>query len=538
MAKVSLDSIKSRKIILRKKKRKTQESTTTLDLSKCPHVEGTIVDMEVTDFTKDALFEYGSYVVQDRAIPDFRDGLKPSHRAILWSAFNLGLSYSSGVKKAARTVGDAIGKYHPHGDAACYGAMVTLANTAVPAIHGQGNWGTPLAPAAAMRYTEGKLSKFSTMFLMDRKYLSVTQMVPNYSEDAEQPLYLPALLPVILLFGNPTVPAYGVRAGNPSFSFRSVAKVTLNMLRGKTYTHKTLARDLDLRHFYGCNVVSDESEILTNLETGKGSIRYRPIIEASWEKKRIYIKSFAPGGTSGAFDSCSSIDKQFSKIQDFKGVSSISTENSKRNPNSGPLGVFYVITPVRGIKEDDFWLLVQQIEEKLTTKASYALGITVRRAPDKGKTEFFYTDYLNLMEQWVRYRISLEARLIEKLIAEAESALEIQEGYSRVCASDADLQKCIKIIRTVDDAQLKPKLMKTFDLTERQADAVLELRLRRLGKLALTEVKATIAELKARIKELKSDAKNPQLRAAQDLEERVKAYLKTPDDKVQAHIIA
>lgn len=534
-----------RKIIIRRKKSAVPAVTGTadavlralkVDTSKYVPIEGIVTDVEATDYTKMALYEYGSYVVQDRAIPDFRDGLKPSHRAIMWAALTLGLTYSAKVKKAARTVGDAIGKYHPHGDIACYGAMVTMANTAIPGIHGQGNWGSPLSNAAAMRYTEGKLSKFSTMFLTDRKYLSVTPMVQNFSEDALQPLYLPALLPTILLFGNPTVPAYGVRAGNPTFSFKSVLKVTLDMLRGKVYDHKKLAKTLEVRYVYGNHVISSDEDQYNLISTGRGRTVTRPQIEASWDDKRIYIKSFCPGGNGGTFDNVKGVAKQLEKIAALPQVSSASGENSTRNKNSGPFGAYYIIVPTRGISEDSFWELAEKLEDMLVFKPTYALGITAR-SPVKGKTQFFYTDYLNLMEQWIKYRIKLESNLIAKQIEDTSHALDIQLGYQRVCTSEADLQKCIKLIRTTEDSKLMPALMKAFDLNEHQAKAVLALQLRRLGKLALTEVKQEIASLREQLKQLKLDAKNPQMRAAEDLEARAKAYMKNPDEKIQRHML-
>ena len=534
-----------RKIIIKRKKSTAPAVTGTadsvlkalnVDTSKYVSIEGAITDVEATDYTKMALYEYGSYVVQDRAIPDYRDGLKPSHRAIMWAALTLGLTYSASVKKAARTVGDAIGKYHPHGDIACYGAMVTMANTAIPGIHGQGNWGSPLTNPAAMRYTEGKLSKFSTMFLTDKKYMAVTPMVPNFSEDAQQPLYLPALLPTILLFGNPTVPAYGVRAGNPTFSFKSVLKVTLDMLRGKVYDARKLAKTLEVRYSYGNHVISSDEEQYELISTGRGRTVTRPQIEASWDEKRIYIKSFCPGGNGGTFDNAKGVAKQLERITALPQVSSASAENSTRNKNSGPFGAYYIIVPTRGISEDGFWALAEKLEDMLVFKPTYALGITAR-SPIKGKTKFFYVDYMNLMEQWIKYRVKLESNLIAKQIEDAQHDLDIQLGYQRVCTSEADLQQCIKLIRTTEDSKLVATLMKAFDLSEIQAKAVLALQLRRLGKLALTEVKQEIARLRALLKQLNTESKNPALRAAEDLDARAKAYLKNPDEKVQQHML-
>ncbi|MEG0374173.1 MAG: DNA gyrase subunit A [Raoultibacter sp.] len=229
----------------KKKKKKSEVDVVSTGTSLYPMLgqdESLIRDENLADYTRRALFQYGSYVVEDRAIADYRDGLKPVHRALLWSLSDLGLRPGGAFKKSARTVGDALGKYHPHGDAACYGAMVTIANTVPPAVAGQGNWGDPVAPAAAMRYTEAKMSKFAGSFLLDPDYLEVTPMVDNFSNDMKLPLYLPALLPYMLFNGSVPAPAYGVKCGNPSFSFTSVAKVVCDMLNGKEYSAKTRSK--------------------------------------------------------------------------------------------------------------------------------------------------------------------------------------------------------------------------------------------------------------------------------------------------------
>src|SRR5690606_34251284 len=180
-------------------------------------------DVGLSKFTESALKVYGSYVVENRAVPDFRDGLKPSHRAVLWSMVGLGLRPSGGCKKTARTVGDVIGKYHPHGDKSSHDAMATIVITVPPFVGGQGGWGSPNTPPAAMRYSEAKLSKFAHAFLVDPEYLKVVPYEPNFSNDDVLPLYLPALLPTLLFVTSIPAPAYSVRAGNPAFSLRAVA---------------------------------------------------------------------------------------------------------------------------------------------------------------------------------------------------------------------------------------------------------------------------------------------------------------------------
>uniref|UniRef100_A0AB39CDY9 DNA gyrase/topoisomerase IV subunit A n=1 Tax=Pseudomonas phage HRDY3 TaxID=3236930 RepID=A0AB39CDY9_9VIRU len=249
----------------------------------------------INEFSDAALHIYGSYVVEDRAVPDFRDGLKPVHRAVLWALDGLKLHSTGGFKKSARTVGDAIGKYHPHGDSACYGAMVTIANSNPPLVWGQGGWGKPDGTSAsAYRYTEAKKSKFADMFLLDSQYLKVVPMEPNFSNDEKLPLYLPALLPTLFFLTSTPPPAYGVKVGNPAFSVASVSKVVIDMLNGKEYTPKKLAAALKIVHPFGCIDVSSDEQIEELMATGKGSVQYMPLVDYDVAKRTIRIKSSAP----------------------------------------------------------------------------------------------------------------------------------------------------------------------------------------------------------------------------------------------------
>ena len=149
----------------------------------------------------DGMAKYGAYVLEDRAIPDFRDGLKPVQRRILWSMANLGLVHNKGFSKSARTVGDVIGKYHPHGDSACYGALVSMTHFAEPFVDGQGNFGDLLYPPAAARYTEARLTRYSCENFFDRAYIPVIDDVATYDGANIEPVVLPSLLPNLLLNG-------------------------------------------------------------------------------------------------------------------------------------------------------------------------------------------------------------------------------------------------------------------------------------------------------------------------------------------------
>lgn len=483
--------------------------------------ESAIVDTGLAAFTGEALAEYGAYVVEDRAVPDFRDGLKPVHRSLLWSLAGLNLRPSAGYKKSARTVGDCIGKFHPHGDGAAYGAMVTIANTMPPAIDGQGNWGTPINMAAAQRYTEARMSKFAHSFLLDRNYLEVVPKVPNFSEDDTIPLFLPALLPYALFNGNVPAPAYGVRAGNPSFSFRSVAKVVINMLKGKEYSAKKMARTLEIQHPWGCENLTSSEAYAEMISTGKGSVVYAPDIEDDYDKRVIRLRSFVPAGLASQIQ----IDKTLEKISNIPGVSKCYSKQGKKSVGSGPYGALFIIETKRGLDTEEFYDILEKVEKHVTSIVSYRLGVTVRKANDRNA--FKYLGYVRFFDAWIKYRIAMEVRLINSLLAKAEKDLHLQEVY---LFAVENLQKLLKVLPKVLAAKDPDTALATaMKMPVEDATIILNRQIRKLAQLEAKDLKARIKELKSEIKVLKSDLDNPGNRAAEDTVRRVKEYLKNPD---------
>lgn len=509
----------------KKKKKKGEVATTSTATSLYPMLgqdESLIRDENLADYTRRALFQYGSYVVEDRAIADYRDGLKPVHRALLWSLSDLGLRPGGAFKKSARTVGDALGKYHPHGDAACYGAMVTIANTVPPAVAGQGNWGDPVAPAAAMRYTEAKMSKFAGSFLLDPDYLEVTPMVDNFSNDMKIPLYLPALLPYMLFNGSVPAPAYGVKCGNPTFSFTSVAKVVCDMLNGKEYSAKKLADTLKVNHEYGCLDVSSDEDFLALMSTGRGKVTYEPQMKIDEKTKTITIQTYVPGGMSNN----ATITKKLEKIAEWQGVVSASNASSKKNKDAGPWGAAFAIK-CRG-SEDQLYELATKIQREVTSSINYSLGVTVRRADASNK--FMYLSYVNYFKAWVAYRIKLETAMLKNKLAKAEKALHLQEVYLWAVDNMKQLLAALpKALAAEDPDKMLAKLCK---IPQDDAKIILDRQVRKLAKLERAGIVAKIKEIKAEIADYKSGLKEPGKYAAAGTAAKVKAYLKSPDEKL------
>ena len=485
-----------------------------------------IKEQTINEFSDAALHVYGSYVVEDRAVPDFRDGLKPVHRAVLWALDGLGLHHNKGFKKSARTVGDAIGKYHPHGDSACYGAMVTIANSNPPLVWGQGGWGKPDGTmASAYRYTEAKKSKFSDMFLLDSQYLKVVPMEPNFSNDEKLPLYLPALLPTLFFLTSTPPPAYGVKVGNPAFSVASTAKVVTDMLNGKTYTAKKLADTLKIVHPFGCIDVSTDEAIEELMATGKGSVQYMPLIDYDIDKRIIRIKSFCPGTVSGE----DGLSKALQKFNDIDGVKDASNTSGKKNKHAGPYGAHIEISCLKNMDEERFDEVCAKVDKLVRSSVSYRLGITIRKSGDEAN-KFKYVNYIEYFTAWVKYRVNLETRLIGYLLDKAAKELHLNEVYLYAVQNREKLLKALpKVLASKTPASVLAKALK---MPEADAEIILERKVRQLAALEESDLKAKIKTIKDEIKVLKADQKEPGKRAARDTTERVKAYLKKPDTTI------
>ena len=491
------------------------------EMKLAPIVDKNVQDMRINTYTDGALFRYGSYVVQDRAVPELRDGLKPSHRAMLWSAFERGLWPSGAFQKSAAVVGHAIGEYHPHGDKACYDAGVSIANFNPPLLWGEGNFGTPVDQAAAQRYSEMKLSRFAYSFLVDRRYLEAVPYHMNFSETRPWPIYMPALLPMLLLAGNPTIPAYGVRSGNPSFELRGVANLTIAGLGGRELTVRDMHKHLKIQHPYGAECVASTEQMDVLFKTGRVSIPFRPQMISDLKRKVIVIQSYSPKVLSNG----GKVDETLRAIAAIKGVSSAMDSSGKKNKDSGPYGCALTITVGRGVGEDEFYSIGQAIRKKLTATESYQLGVTIRSKV--AVAQFKHASVPQFFNSWIKYRIGLEVDYLNVFTAKAEAALHLVNGKLIVVANKDSLDKAIHLIRTATDP--KAALMKWFKLDDAQAESILSMQLRSLAKLVLDDLKKTKAELVAEIKGYNLRMKDPGKSAAEDLRQRLKAYLAKPD---------
>jgi DNA gyrase/topoisomerase IV subunit A len=457
------------------------------------------------NITKRCLKAYGQEVVEERAVPDYRDGLKPVHRFILWSCYRLGLVHGTPFKKSARTVGDVLGKYHPHGDQSCYQAMVGLAgtksddtktwvtkNSCVPLIEGYGNWGDNLDNAASMRYTEARLSEFSTKYLLDPVYLAVTDMVPNFSGDDQVPLVLPAKLPVVLLNGSVSI-AFGVSAECPAFEPEGVISLVAKCLEGVAITPKLLTTELVFTSAFGGVCISDKKEVYEFHKTGTGSLKFSPEVEMDEKKRLITLRSSCPGLSSKT--SWATLAERLSQLKEVQSVADASDRH----------GFKFEIVSERGVEFNTF---LDIVEASVTKKYSYSIGITKR---EKTGIAFARTNVGTIIKDWCTWRVALETKVIKHLISVESHKL------SRVILLILAVDNLKVIMASLSKEDSAGYISQHLKITVAEANTILDLKVRQLKSLEKTKLLSQKKSIELELKTLHTDLKQPTKRVLKDL---------------------
>jgi topoisomerase IV subunit A len=441
-------------------------------------------------FTEKAYLDYSMYVILDRALPALGDGLKPVQRRIIYAMSELGLSAANKHKKSARTVGDVIGKFHPHGDSACYEAMVLMAQPFAyryPVVDGQGNWGSQDDPKsfAAMRYTEAKLTRYADVLLGELAHGTV-DWTPNFDGTLDEPAILPARLPNLLLNGTSGI-AVGMATDIPPHNLREVAAACIHLLEEPEATTRQLMKHIkgpDLPS--GAEIVSPRSDLVQFYDKGVGTFKARATYEI--EDGNIVVTQF-PYQVSG-----NRVQEQIAdQIRNKKlpMVEDLRDESDHENPTR------LVIVP-RSNRVD----LVQLMNHLFATtdlERNYRVNINVigldGRPRVVGLKEF--------LSEWLEFRIATVTRRLQHRLDKVAKRLHILEGLLAVYLN---LDEVIKIIRREDEP--KPVLMKRFKLSDEQAEAILETKLRHLAKLEEMKIRDEQKKLKTEQAELESYLKS------------------------------
>jgi len=437
-------------------------------------------------FTEKAYLDYSMYVVLDRALPYIGDGLKPVQRRILYAMSELGLSASAKYKKSARTVGDVLGKYHPHGDSACYEAMVLMAQPfsyRYPLVDGQGNWGAPDDPKsfAAMRYTESRLTHFSQVLLSELGQGTV-DWAPNFDGTLQEPRILPARLPHVLLNGTTGI-AVGMATDIPPHNVREVAAACIRLLDKPDSTLGDLLKYVKGPDYpTDAEIVSPPSELREIYKTGNGSVRAR----ARWERDdgNVVITAL-PHQVSPAKVleqiAAQMRDKKLPMVEDLR------DESDHENPTR------LVIVP-RSNRVDPVEL-VQHLFATTDLERTYRVNLNMIGLD--GRPRVF--NLVELLTEWLEFRTETVRKRLQYRLDKVSQRLHILDG---LLIAYLNLDEVIRIIRTEDEP--KPKLMKRFKLTEVQADAILDTKLRHLARLEEMKIKGEQKELAKEKTELQS----------------------------------
>ncbi len=436
------------------------------------------------DYTEKAYLDYSMYVILDRALPHIGDGLKPVQRRIVFAMSELGLSASSKHKKSARTVGDVLGKYHPHGDAACYEAMVLMAQAfsyRYPLIDGQGNFGSPDDPKsfAAMRYTEARLSGFARVLLSELDQGTV-DWVANFDGTLEEPSLLPARLPHVLLNGTTGI-AVGMATDIPPHNLREIAKACVALLDKA----RTPLADL-LKHVKGpdypteAEIITPKDELRAMYETGNGSIRMRAVYER--EDGDIIVTAL-PHQVSGARVMEQIAGQMLAKKLPL--VEDLRDESDHENPTR------LVIVP-RSNRVDVAALMGHLFA---TTDLERTYRVNMNMIGTNGRPQV--KNLKQILQEWIAFRVATVRRRLKWRLDKVDARLHVLEG---LLIAFLNLDEVIRIVRNEDEP--KKVLMKTFKISEIQAEAILETKLRHLAKLEEMKIRAEQEELTDEKKEL------------------------------------
>ena len=431
-----------------------------------------IEQMPLRTFTEKAYLNYSMYVIMDRALPFIGDGLKPVQRRIVYAMSELGLNAAAKFKKSARTVGDVLGKFHPHGDSACYEAMVLMAQPfsyRYPLVDGQGNWGAPDDPKsfAAMRYTESRLSKISEILLSELGQGTV-DFQPNFDGTLEEPQYLPARLPHILLNGTTGI-AVGMATDIPPHNINEVADAAVLLLDNPKAGLDDVLNIIQGPDFpTEAEIISPKDDIRKMYETGRGSIKMR----ATWHKEDGEIIISALPHQSSPSKIIAQIAEQMT-AKKLPMVEDIRDEADYENP------VRIVLVPRSNRFDTD--ALMAHLFATTDLEKSYRVNMNMIGLDHKPAVK----GLLQVLTEWLTFRRTTVTRRLQHRLDKVLARLHILDG---LMIAFLNIDEVIEIIRTEDEP--KQVLMTRFNLSDEQAEAILNLRLRHLAKLEEHQLQA------------------------------------------------
>ena len=431
----------------------------------------------LSSYTEQAYLDYSMYVILDRALPHIGDGLKPVQRRIVYAMSELGLKATAKYKKSARTVGDVIGKFHPHGDSAAYEAMVLMAQPfsyRYPLVDGQGNWGSQDDPKsfAAMRYTESKLSKYAELLLSELGQ-GTTNWRPNFDASLDEPEILPARVPSVLLNGTTGI-AVGMATDIPPHNLNEVVSACLHLLDNPKADVSELTHFIKGPDFPSdAEIITPQADILNAYETGRGAVKMRAV----WDREDgDIIVTALPFQASG-----SKILEQIAtqmRNKKLPMVADLRDESDHENPTR------LVIVPRSN--RIDIQALMDHLFATTDLERSYRINLNIIGIDGKPAV----MNLRRILKEWLRFRIDVTRRRLDYRLQKVEKRLHLLDG---LLIAFLNIDEVINIIRSDDEP--KPALMHRFGLSDLQADYILDTKLRQLARLEEIKIRAEQEEL-------------------------------------------
>lgn len=440
------------------------------------HLEG-VEKQPLYDFTEKAYLDYSMYVILDRALPHIGDGLKPVQRRIVYAMSELGLSSIAKYKKSARTVGDVLGKFHPHGDSACYEAMVLMAQDfsyRYPLVDGQGNWGSPDDPKsfAAMRYTESKLSKYAEVLLKELG-LGTVDWVPNFDGTMQEPARLPARLPNILLNGGSGI-AVGMATDIPPHNLKEVASACVHLIENPKASLEDILEYVPAPDYpTKAEIITPKKDIAEIYQKGSGSLKMRAVYHK--ENNEVVISAL-PHQVSGA-KVLEQIAQQM-RAKKLPMIEDLRDESDHENPTR------LVIVPRSN--RVDIESTMAHLFATTDLERSYRVNLNMIGLNGNPQVK----NLLMILKEWLEFRKNTVTKRLQFRLDKILARLHILEG---LMIAYLNIDEVIRIIREEDNP--KVELIARFGLTDLQAEAILDLKLRHLAKLEEFKIKGEQDEL-------------------------------------------
>lgn len=458
---------------------------------------GEVASQSLGEFGTKAMGIYADEVNLARAVPDLIDGLKPVQRRIMFGAHQM----PHELVKTARLCGHVIGRYHPHGDVGVSGAITTIMHTNIPTMRGEGNWGSLIDNAAAMRYTNCMLSEYGMTFF-DPNYIAkeVTTFVPNYDDTTVEPVSLPALMPNVLINGGEGI-GVGTTTMLPTFTPESLVEVMTRLLKGEKLEVDDFARTLKYNYRYGGKVVKSKANRQAWREMfvdSKAKVEFEAELVVDKDNKAIEISDWPEGLNPLKF---------ITKVREFPEV-------DQAFNHKGATG--FRIEMRKDHNYAQFDKLLTKVQKASTVRRSFRINVTHRQVSINDGIVSYDTKYLSLsvpklLIAWLKERLALEKRSLIYRIAQQEQAI----AHSKLmiwASQNADaLIKCIR-----NSMQPLEDLMKKFKLKQHQAQSILDLQLKKLSRLDQSSIEKKLKEQLAHLKQLESWLKNPRAKVIED----------------------